>query len=173
VTSVGVVVNKDLYARCTNPGSEKTIRDAAPAQGRTTSGTLFQTFTEYPQKAPQKSTSHVSSSVQRYLEKLEFTPGLKKLLGDGKLVDHLGTDDNNPSLIQTVSDYSYSADRYSGDGWRVIGDAGGGPREKLIPPFADLTHHSSFHRPVLFIGNPSSVHRRIVRGGLHFCIHQR
>lgn len=69
--------------------------------------------------------------TQRYLEALDFAPGLKKLLGDGKLVDRFGAGDNNPNLIHITSDYSYSADRYAGDGWRVIGDAGGKVWERL------------------------------------------
>lgn len=86
-------------------------------------GTYLGFSRETPEPAPQ----NTSSSTQRYLETLEKAPGLKKLLREGKLVDHLGTADNdNPSLVHTASDYSYSSDRYSGDGWRIIGDAGGG-----------------------------------------------
>ena len=61
-----------------------------------------------------------------------MAPGLRKLLGDGKPVDHLGSDDNR-NLVHTAGDYSYSADRYAGDGWRIIGDAGGEQLEKVIP----------------------------------------
>ena len=92
---------------------------------------LFQTLGGYfglSQRTPSRPTpSGLSSSTRRYLETLELAPGLKKLLGDGKLVNHLGTaDDDGQILVHTASDYSYSADRYAGDGWRVIGDAGGG-----------------------------------------------
>jgi len=66
-----------------------------------------------------------TSSTRRYLEALELAPGLKKLLGGAKLVSHLGTTDDSPTLVHTASDYSYSADKYAGGGWRVIGDAGG------------------------------------------------
>jgi len=91
-----------------------------------TLSSLFGTLGGYlglSQGAPRPS---VSSSTQRYLEILELAPGLKKLLGDGKLVDHLGSSEDGGSLVHTASDYSYSADSYAGDGWRVIGDAGGG-----------------------------------------------
>jgi len=59
------------------------------------------------------------------LEALELAPGLKKFLRGRKLVDHLGADGESSSSVHTASDYSYSADRYAGDGWRIIGDAGG------------------------------------------------
>ena len=99
------------------------------AHGKAAGDTIFQTLGAYlgiSQKTPRPVSSDVSSSTQRYLEALELAPGLKKLLGDGKLVDHLGSGDGNRSFVHTASDYSYSADRYAGDGWRVIGDAGGG-----------------------------------------------
>jgi len=96
--------------------------------GKTIHDTILQTLGTYlriSQKTPRPVPSDVSSSTKRYLDTLELAPGLKKLLGDGRLVDHLGSDDDNRSLVHTASDYSYSADRYAGDGWRVIGDAGG------------------------------------------------
>ena len=89
--------------------------------------TIFQTMGTYlglSQKTPQPVPSNVSLSTQRYLDTLELAPGLKKLLGDGRIVDHLGSDENNRSPIHTASDYSYSADKYAGDGWRIAGDAG-------------------------------------------------
>ena len=97
---------------------------------------MFQTLGNYlgfSQKSPRPIPSSTSSSTKLYLETLELAPGLKKLLGDGKLVDHLGSNDGNRSLVHTASDFSYTADSYAGDGWRAIGDAAGGSREKVIP----------------------------------------
>ena len=34
-------------------------------------------------------------------------------------------DDSSDGTIKTASDYSYSASSYAGEGWRIIGDAGG------------------------------------------------
>ena len=96
----------------------------------------FQAFGAYPgfpQQPPRPILPDVSPSTRRYLETLELAPCLKELLGDGKLVNHLGTIDNSPVLVHTASDYSYSADRYAGDGWRLIGDAGGEQWKKLAP----------------------------------------
>ena len=132
VTSVGVVVNKELYARRPGSQSDKVMEGTSPedlAHGKATGDTIFQILGAYlgvSQKTLRPVPSDVSLSTQRYLETLELAPGLKKLLGDGKLVDHLGSGDGNRGFVHTASDYSYSADRYAGDGWRVIGDAGGG-----------------------------------------------
>ena len=96
----------------------------------------FQAFGAYPgfsQQPPRPIPPDVSPSTRRYLETLELAPCLKKLLGDGRLVDHLGNADGSPVLVHTASDYSYSADRYAGDGWRVIGDAGGEKWRELVP----------------------------------------
>lgn len=114
MTSVGVVVNKETYAR-----RAKSRPDTA------TIGSSLQALQTIP--------PDVSSSTQGYLETLELAPGVKKLLEGGKLINHIGTDNNNPKLVHSASDYSYSADRYSGEGWRIIGDAGGGWRMKLVP----------------------------------------
>ena len=137
VTSVGVVVNKELYARRVGSQSDKVARvtpveDATRGKVEKTRSTIFQKFQTLGaylgsfRKSPRPAPSNVSTSTQRYLETLQLAPGLKKLLGDGKLIDHLGSDHENGSLVHSASDYSYSADRYAGDGWRVIGDAGGG-----------------------------------------------
>ena len=100
-----------------------------------TFGTIFGSLGTYlglSQEAPRPGPSSVPSSTRRYLETLELAPDLKKLLGDGKLVDHLGSSEDSGSLVHTASDYSYSSDKYAGDGWRVIGDAGGRWRAKRI-----------------------------------------
>ncbi|KAJ2923819.1 hypothetical protein H1R20_g13276, partial [Candolleomyces eurysporus] len=49
-----------------------------------------------------------------YLDQFQYLPGLKKLLGTASLVD---------GAVKSASDYSYSADQYSGDHFRIIGDA--------------------------------------------------
>ncbi|KAJ8495116.1 hypothetical protein ONZ45_g12997 [Pleurotus djamor] len=61
----------------------------------------------YPEGTP--------SLKQHYLEQLEFLPGVKKLIGEkGYLVE---------GSMKASQDYSYSAPRYSGDHFRIIGDA--------------------------------------------------
>ena len=105
-----------------------TLENAVCEKAGSIDNTLFRTLGAYlgfSQQAPPAIPPKVSPSTQRYLETLQLAPCLKKLLGDAKLVNHLGTTDGNPTLVHTTSDYSYSADKYAGDGWRVIGDAGG------------------------------------------------
>ncbi|KAJ7198970.1 hypothetical protein GGX14DRAFT_573055 [Mycena pura] len=56
-----------------------------------------------------------SGLKEHYLDQLQFCPGVRELLGeDAKLVE---------GSIKTASDYSYFASSYSGDHFRVIGDA--------------------------------------------------
>lgn len=65
------------------------------------------------------------------------------MIGDGELVKvddgefPISEDDDAGSevpLTRSASDYSYSAGRYAGNGWRIVGDAGG----KSVPsqPFS-------------------------------------
>jgi len=137
VTSVGIVVHKETHARRARSESGKVeVPPEDPTFEGKTKSTMFQTLGNYlgfSQKSPRPIPSSTSSSTKLYLETLELAPGLKKLLGDGKLVDHLGSNDGNRSLVHTASDFSYTADSYAGDGWRAIGDAAGGSREKVIP----------------------------------------
>ena len=133
VTSVGVVANKEIYTRRARSQPEK---DVTHGKAGNTLNTAFQasgTYLGFSQKAQPQVSPTTSSATRRYLETLELAPGLKKLLGDAKLIDHLGSDGDNGSLVHTASDYSYSADRYAGEGWRVIGDAGGLWLEDLVP----------------------------------------
>ena len=137
LTSVGIVVNKEAYARRARSQSDKVEEDPIPE--RKTESTVFQTLGTYlglSQQPQQPVKPSVSSSTQLYLETLELAPGLKKLLGDGKLVDHLGSNDDNRSPVHTASDFSYSADSYAGDGWRIIGDAAGESWENVLPPLS-------------------------------------
>ncbi|KAH6904966.1 hypothetical protein BKA70DRAFT_1373310 [Coprinopsis sp. MPI-PUGE-AT-0042] len=56
-----------------------------------------------------------------YLQELQLAPGIIDLLGKATLVD---------GHVQSASDYSYQSDRYSGDHFRLVGDAGA-----FIDPF--------------------------------------
>ena len=62
---------------------------------------------EYPGGSP--------SLTEHYLDQLKLFPGVLDLLGEkGNMI---------PGTIKSASDYSYYADRYSGDHFRIIGDA--------------------------------------------------
>jgi hypothetical protein len=49
------------------------------------------------------------------LDQFQFVPGVGELIGE--------EDSMIPHSIKSVADYSYSALRYSGDHFRIIGDA--------------------------------------------------
>jgi flavine halogenase len=57
---------------------------------------------------------------QHYLDCLQLSPGLIDLLGDAKLIE-----DGPYPVVQSASDFSYNAPTYSGDHYRLIGDAAG------------------------------------------------
>ncbi|KAJ2923818.1 hypothetical protein H1R20_g13275, partial [Candolleomyces eurysporus] len=62
-----------------------------------------------------------STLKDHYLEQLQFVPGVQDLIGNGTLLD---------GNVRSAGDYSYSPDRYSGDHFRLVGDAGA-----FIDPF--------------------------------------
>lgn len=55
-----------------------------------------------------------------YLEQLELVPGVKKLLGTATLKE-----DDDYYRVQSAADFSYAADKYAGDHYRLAGDASG------------------------------------------------
>ncbi|KAJ7279073.1 hypothetical protein C8J57DRAFT_1502903 [Mycena rebaudengoi] len=60
-----------------------------------------------------------------YLAQLEFVPKLKALLGSAQLLE-----DTESPTVRSASDYSYTASRYSGENYRLVGDA-----SAFIDPF--------------------------------------
>ncbi|KAK7055108.1 hypothetical protein R3P38DRAFT_2845154 [Favolaschia claudopus] len=62
-----------------------------------------------------------------YLDQFVFVPRLKKLLGGAELV--IDTSGQN-ATVKSASDYSYTASAYSGDHFRLVGDA-----SAFIDPF--------------------------------------
>lgn len=60
-----------------------------------------------------------------YISQLKtLTPGTLGLIGKGEL-----RGDGRPDAVRSASDYSYSAPTYSGNHFRIAGDAGGESRE--------------------------------------------
>lgn len=55
-----------------------------------------------------------------YLDQLQYVPGTQKLLKDAVLKS-----DDGESGVKSASDFSYSADYYAGDHYRLVGDAAG------------------------------------------------
>lgn len=125
-----------------------------------------------------------STLADRYLGFLQLAPGVLGLIGEGELVDVAGEgmgeqqDESTAGrAVKSASDYSYCADVYAGEGWRVIGDAGGG----LCSPSAcyhgvvgvDGHRVYSIHRPVLLVGRASGDDGRPQRGCVYMREHTR
>ncbi|KAF7784177.1 hypothetical protein Agabi119p4_342 [Agaricus bisporus var. burnettii] len=60
-----------------------------------------------------------------YLDQIQLVPGLKALLEEATLKE-----DGEHYVIRSAADYSYAADKYAGDHYRIIGDA-----SAFIDPF--------------------------------------
>jgi len=62
----------------------------------------------------------------RYLSDISLAPGVLNLIGSGVLVSKISTGDSvTEPAIRSASDFSYSAEQYAGNGYRIAGDAGG------------------------------------------------
>ncbi|RXW20299.1 hypothetical protein EST38_g5554 [Candolleomyces aberdarensis] len=72
-------------------------------------------------KTAARAKNSASTLKDHYMEQLQFLPGVKDLIGNGTLLD---------GNVRSAGDYSYSPDRYSGDHFRLVGDAGA-----FIDPF--------------------------------------
>jgi hypothetical protein len=55
----------------------------------------------------------------RYLSNISLAPGVVKLITFSGVLDE--------GSVKSASDFSYSAPSYAGNGYRIIGDAGGIP----------------------------------------------
>jgi len=60
-----------------------------------------------------------------YLEQMKFVPSLKKLLEGATLKE-----DDHSYHVRSAADFSYAADKYAGDHYRIVGDA-----SAFIDPF--------------------------------------
>lgn len=70
-----------------------------------------------------KSNGNIYSLKDHYLDQLQFVPGLKDLLDGATLKE-----DGENYMVRSASDFSYAADRYAGDHFRLVGDASGASR---------------------------------------------
>ncbi|CCM00155.1 uncharacterized protein FIBRA_02183 [Fibroporia radiculosa] len=118
LTSVGIVMNQKQLG----------LRSRASSSASTASAAMRR-------RSQSLSTATKSALAERYLSFIELAPGVLDLIGDGKLVgveeevEGMGVYGDGPP-VKSASDFSYSADAYAGEGWRIIGDAG-----SFIDPF--------------------------------------
>lgn len=89
-------------------------------------------------KAASIDSAATQSLTSRYRSYLCLAPGLLELIGDGVLTTKPISPPNSPNandptandfksnepLVKSATDFSYSADRYAGNGYRIVGDAG-------------------------------------------------
>ena len=96
-------------------------------------------------KSQSSNSNPTPSLTSRYRSYLPLAPGLLELIGDGVLTTKPVSPPNSPNgadstandfrsnepLVKSATDFSYSADQYAGNGYRIIGDAGG---QFTLPP---------------------------------------
>ena len=56
-------------------------------------------------------------SVTRYIDSIGLAPGVVKLITQSGVMEE--------GSVKSASDFSYSSNSYAGEGYRIIGDAGG------------------------------------------------
>lgn len=84
-----------------------------------------------PGHARARSGHPAPSLADRYLTFLHLAPGVQALLGEDATLEHVRDEHGDAPAARSASDFSYQADRYAGEGWRIVGDAGGGSHSTL------------------------------------------
>ncbi|KAF8162502.1 hypothetical protein K438DRAFT_2025490 [Mycena galopus ATCC 62051] len=83
--------------------------------GTSSIGVVMHQDSSNAKKAAVMANGKTPTLTEHYLDQLQFVPGVKELIGDkGSLT---------PGSVKSAGDFSYSASRYSGNHFRVIGDA--------------------------------------------------
>jgi len=119
-------------------------------------------------EAGRKASSTGKYSVkEHYLDQFQFVPGVQNLLDGATMKD----DDDEYSHIRSASDFSYAADKYAGDHYRIIGDASGeyfGQSEEIII----ISFKNSVYRSLFFKWSSSSTSWWIDCRCVYRCIHK-
>ena len=130
LTSVGIVMaQKELGLR--SRASSSASSPPSPASGAPSAFSGVGGGKARPRSQSTLSARTATTLADRYLGFLPLAPGVLGLIGEGELVDvageGMGEQDESMAgrTVKSASDYSYCADAYAGEGWRVIGDAGG------------------------------------------------
>ncbi|KAJ7877968.1 hypothetical protein B0H14DRAFT_1663687 [Mycena olivaceomarginata] len=83
--------------------------------GTTSIGFVMHQSASNAKKATMMPDGTKPSLTEHYLDQFQFVPGVRELVGDtGTMI---------PGSTKSAADYSYWASRYSGDHFRIIGDA--------------------------------------------------
>ena len=111
LTSVGIVMDQKQLGIRSRAASSATTAPLPPSSSPS--------FTSNNQ-----SRQHLTLS-DKYLTFLHLAPGVQALMGDNAKLVTVCDENGEAPAARSASDFSYSADRYAGDGWRIVGDAGG------------------------------------------------
>ncbi|KAJ7250273.1 hypothetical protein C8J57DRAFT_1521287 [Mycena rebaudengoi] len=83
--------------------------------GTTSIGFVMHQNASNAKKATVTAEGQKPTLTEYYLDRLQFVPGVRELIGEkGNMI---------PASTKSAADYSYWAPRYSGDHFRIIGDA--------------------------------------------------
>jgi flavin-dependent dehydrogenase len=83
--------------------------------GTTSIGFVMHQNTSNAKKATVTAEGQKPTLTEYYLDRLQLVPGVRELIGEkGNMI---------PASTKSAADYSYWAPRYSGDHFRIIGDA--------------------------------------------------
>ncbi len=74
---------------------------------------------------PSNQSRHHATLADKYLTFLHLAPGVQELMGDEAELVKVCDENGEAPAARSASDFSYSADSYAGEGWRLVGDAGG------------------------------------------------
>jgi flavine halogenase len=84
-----------------------------------------------------------STVVACYLSNLSCAPGVVKLITSAGTL--------NVGSVKSASDFSYSSPSYAGNGYRIVGDAGG-KKSHTSTVFSDIDNKSAFIDPFFSSG---------------------
>ncbi|KAI0724125.1 FAD/NAD(P)-binding domain-containing protein [Fomitopsis betulina] len=140
LTSVGVVMAQKelgLRSRASSSASVSPLMSPAPLFSAPSAFSGADGGKMRPRSQSTLSARTASTLAERYRGFLQLAPGVQGLIGEGELVDVVGEGMGEQQdeaaagrAVKSASDYSYCADVYAGEGWRIVGDAGA-----FIDPF--------------------------------------
>jgi len=94
---------------------------------------------------------NAGNAKEFYLEELKQAPEILALIGPNAKLNNKAEGEGSNVEVKNASDYSYQASSYAGNGYRIVGDAGG-----KLGCLARCRIHSDFLLSNLF--QPSSTH---------------
>ena len=123
LTSVGVVMEQKQHGVRSRAVSSAT---SAPLPASSSSSSSSSTSSSSSSRGRTgQSTKAPATLADRYLTFLHLAPGVQALIGEDATLERVEDENGEAPAARSASDFSYSADAYAGEGWRLVGDAGG------------------------------------------------